>query len=417
MFEKFFDLSGSGPGRVRALRSGSHGSLLEGLSRELVHSRYANLTARRHLRSAEHYISWANKEGMRLAQWDSRTLEGFGRHLRQRRCSYGHAAPENQLTGASIFLEHLRATGVIQTPVADSTVGPALLVSFRRWMREERGTLDISLRNYDIPICRLLKHIGEDLKRLDAVAVRRCFLKYCDGKGHETIRHAATALRMFLRFLIADGRCPAGLELAIPVVPHWRLSSLPRYLQRDEVERIVSSCDTRVPVGRRDRAILLLLARLGLRAGDIVQMCLSDIDWKDAWVQVCGKGRRQTRLPLTREVGDAIVRYLQDGRPPTDDDRLFVCCRAPFRPFASHAAVSVIVTSAMSRAGVTPQTRGAAHLLRHSVATSLLREGVSLQDIATLLRHRSVQTTQIYAKVDVVALSQVVQAWPEVRSC
>jgi integrase/recombinase XerD len=417
MLERFFDLSGSGPGRVRALRSGSHGSLLESFSRELVHSRYANLTARRHLRSAEHYISWANQEGRRLAQWDSRTLDGFGRHLRRRRCSYGHAARDNQLTGASIFLEHLRATGIIQTPIADSAVGPALLVSFRRWMREERGTLDISLRNYDIPICQLLQHIGEDVKRLDAVAVRRCFLKYCDGKGHETIRHAATALRMFLRFLISDGECPRGLESAIPVVPHWRLSSLPRYLQPDEVERIVASCDMRVAVGKRDRAILLLLARLGLRAGDIVQMRLNDIDWKDAWIQVCGKGRRPTRLPLTREVGDAVVRYLQDGRPPTDDDRLFVCCRAPFRPFASHAAVSVIVTSAMSRAGVTPQTRGAAHLLRHSVATSLLREGVSLQDIATLLRHRSVQTTQIYAKVDVVALHQVVQAWPEVRSC
>jgi integrase/recombinase XerD len=417
MFEKFFDLSGSGPGRVRVLRSRRHGSLLESFSDALFHSRYANITARRHLRSAEHFTNWANDGGTRLPQWDNRALDRFRYHLRQRRCSYGHAAPENQLTGASLFLKHLRASDVIRTPPADPTVGPALLVSFRCWMREERGTLDTSLRNYDIPICQLLKHVGEDLKRLDAVAVRRCFLKYCDGRGHETIRHAATALRMFLRFLISDGRCPPGLESAIPVVPHWRLSSLPRYLQPDEVERIVASCDTHVSVGRRDRAILLLLARLGLRAGDIVQMRLSDIDWKDAWVQVCGKGRRQTRLPLTQEVGDAIVGYLQDGRPPTEDDRLFVCCRAPFRPFTSHAAVSVIVSSAMSRAGVTPQTRGAAHLLRHSVATSLLREGVSLQDIATLLRHRSVQTTQIYAKVDVVALNQVVQAWPEVRSC
>ena len=271
MFEKFFDLSGSGPGRVRVLRSRRHGSLLESFSDALFHSRYANITARRHLRSAEHFTNWANDGGTRLPQWDNRALDRFRYHLRQRRCSYGHAAPENQLTGASLFLKHLRASDVIRTPPADPTVGPALLVSFRCWMREERGTLDTSLRNYDIPICQLLKHVGEDLKRLDAVAVRRCFLKYCDGRGHETIRHAATALRMFLRFLISDGRCPPGLESAIPVVPHWRLSSLPRYLQPDEVERIVASCDTHVSVGRRDRAILLLLARLGLRAGDIVQ--------------------------------------------------------------------------------------------------------------------------------------------------
>jgi site-specific recombinase XerD len=170
-------------------------------------------------------------------------------------------------------------------------------------------------------------------------------------------------------------------------------------------------------VGKRDRAILLLLARLGLRAGDIVHLHLSDLDWQGAWVEVCGKSRRQTRLPLTQEVGDALVSYLQHDRPPTDSDRVFVCCRAPFRPFASHGAVSVIVDRAMRRAGVTPPGRGAAHLLRHSVATSLLRQGASLQDIATVLRHRSIRTTQIYAKVDVSTLDQIAQPWPEVQPC
>jgi site-specific recombinase XerD len=162
---------------------------------------------------------------------------------------------------------------------------------------------------------------------------------------------------------------------------------------------------------------LLLLARLGLRASDIVHLGLNDIDWKGAWVHVCGKGRRHTRLPLTQEVGKAIVSYLQKGRPQTTADTLFVRCRAPFRAFGSHAAVSVIVDRALRRAGVARPSRGAAHLLRHSVATSMLRQGASLQDIAALLRHCSIETTQIYAKVDIAALRQIAQPWPEVQPC
>ena len=183
------------------------------------------------------------------------------------------------------------------------------------------------------------------------------------------------------------------------------------------MERVIAACDPNAEVGIRDRSILLLLARLGLRAGDIVQLRLGDIDWKGAWIHVSGKGRRQTRLALTQEVGDAVVDYLKEGRPRTDTDTLFVRSRAPFRAFASHCAVSVIVAQAMRRAGVTCPSRGAAHVLRHSLATSMLRQGASLQDIATILRHRSIETTQIYAKVDVTALRQIAQPWPEVQPC
>jgi site-specific recombinase XerD len=222
---------------------------------------------------------------------------------------------------------------------------------------------------------------------------------------------------MFLRFLIAEGKCAAGLDAAIPVVAHWRLSSLPRYLQAEEVERVIASCDLTSPVGKRDRAILLLLARLGLRASDIVQLHLGDIDWEGAWMAVSGKSRREMQLPLTQEVGQAVVDYLQDGRPQSDSDAVFVRSRAPFRAFANHCAISVIVERAMRRAGVTCQSRGAAHVLRHSMATSMLRQGASLQDISAILRHRSIETTQIYAKIDVTALREIAQPWPEVQPC
>lgn len=263
----------------------------------------------------------------------------------------------------------------------------------------------------------MLKRLGEEPDKFDARSLREFVLEVSQRRGLAAAKTCTTALRMFLRFLIAEGRCAAGLDAAIPILAHWRLATLPRYLEADDVERLIASCDSASPVGLRDRAILLLLARLGLRAGDIVQLRLDDIDWKGAWIHVCGKSRRRTRLPLTDEVGQAVVAYLEAGRPPTDTDVLFVRCRAPVQAFASHCAVSVIVDQAFRRAGVRRPSRGAAHLLRHTLATSMLRHGASLQDIALLLRHRSIATTQIYAKVDVVALRKIAQPWPEVQPC
>jgi site-specific recombinase XerD len=222
---------------------------------------------------------------------------------------------------------------------------------------------------------------------------------------------------MFVRFLVAENHCPVGLDAAIPRVAHWRLAVLPRSLAPDDVERVIASCDTASSVGRRDRAILLLLARLGLRAGDVAHLRLSDIEWQEAWIHVRGKGRREARLPLSQEVGQAIVDYLQHGRPRTNLDVVFVRSRAPLCGLDSHGAVTAIVARALQRVGITRPGRGAAHLLRHSVATSMLREGASLQDIGALLRHRSIETTQIYAKVDVMALQSIAQPWPEVQTC
>jgi integrase/recombinase XerD len=169
--------------------------------------------------------------------------------------------------------------------------------------------------------------------------------------------------------------------------------------------------------GIRDRAIVLLLARAGLRAGDILRLGLSDLDWKEATIRVVGKGRRQTLLPMTQEVGDAILAYIKDGRHSIDNDTLFIRTRAPFGPFASHCAISMLVAKAMHLAGVRCPSRGAAHVLRHSVASSMLRQGASLQEIAGVLRHRSIATTEIYAKVDVVELREIARPWQEVTSC
>jgi site-specific recombinase XerD len=415
MLEEFFD----GSSRVQSLRDSPGGPLLEGFAAELFQAGYAEITARRHIRAAEHLIYWSGGEGIPTPSLTDSVLERFDRHLDECRCpSYGHTHRLDLLNGARLFLKHLLGAGKITTSVAEPTAqDPFLLTAFCEWMRRQRGTCDFTLYNYSLSLRDLLKRFGDDPDRLDAKSLRQFVLERSQQCGWATAKTCTTALRMFLRFLIAQGKCSAELLGAIPVLAHWRLSSLPRYLQPEDVERIIFSCDPNSLVGKRDRAILLLLARLGLRAGDIVQLRLSDMDWKEAMIRVSGKGRREVWLPLSQEIGSALVDYLQDGRPRTETTVLFLRCRAPFRPFASHCAVSVIVERAMHRAGVTCQSRGAAHVLRHSAATSMLRQGASLQEIGAILRHRSIETTQIYAKVDVNALRQIAQPWPEVQPC
>jgi integrase/recombinase XerD len=200
-------------------------------------------------------------------------------------------------------------------------------------------------------------------------------------------------------------------------VPQWRLSSLPRYLEAPDVERVVGSCDLTTGHGLRDYAILLLLSRLGLRAGDVVAMALDDIDWRRGTLRVQGKSHREAVLPLPQDVGDALLAYIQRGRPRSDSARAFLTVQAPTRPFASSSAVSDIVRFALARAGLqNPPSRGA-HLLRHSAATAMLRAGGSLETIATVLRHRSPETTAHYAKVDVDMLQQIAQRWPGGDRC
>jgi site-specific recombinase XerD len=415
MLSQFFE----SPARIQALRGSPFGAQLEDFAEYLLESGYAQISARRHIRSAEHLAHWASKSALSADELDNSVLTRFADHLKRCRCGrYSRAHPVAILTGARLFLRQLQ--GVDTPAVRESEPAdpqPVLLQSFCEWMREHRGTSERTLYNYGIPIGELIRCFGEDPHTLDAQRLRNFVLQQSHSTGWAGAKRCTTALRMFLRFLIAEGRCRASLLGAIPVLAHWRLSSLPRYLPPEDVECLIDSCDLSSPVGRRDRAILLLLARLGLRAGDIVQLRLHDIDWKGAWIHVSGKSRHQTRLPLTQEVGEAIVSYLQEGRPCVRTDALFLRSRAPFRALASHQAVSVLVARALRRARIERPGRGAAHLLRHSVASSMLRQGASLQEVSALLRHRCIETTQIYAKIDVTALQQIAQPWPEAPSC
>ncbi len=329
MLSKFFESRA----RIQALREGPAGSLLESFAQGLSETGYFTITARKHLRAAEHFIYWTHRHGAPVRKWNERSLARFGRHLSRCRCPhYAHTYRLDVVRGVRLFLTYLRGARIVALPSVESPVrDPALLSSFCQWMHQQRGTRDVTLHNYGIYIRELLQRLGEDPRRFDARRLRAFVLKKnrCSRSG--TAQNCVTALRMFLRFLIARGQCPVGLDAAIPTLAHWPLASLPRCLPPEDVERLIASCDQATAVGRRDRAILLLLARLGLRSGDIVHLRLSDIDWKGASIQLCGKGRRQTRLPLTQEVGQAIVAYLKKGRPRVNLDTVFLCACAPFR--------------------------------------------------------------------------------------
>jgi site-specific recombinase XerD len=220
-----------------------------------------------------------------------------------------------------------------------------------------------------------------------------------------------TAFRSFFRYLFQKGELQANLAAAVPTVADWRLSTVPKCLSSVEVKRVLKACNRRTATGRRDYAILLLLARLGLRAGEVVALQLDDINWRAGEVLVRGKGLFQDRMPLPSDVGKALASYLRRDRPACQTRRVFICIQAPRRGFANPSTLTTIVRRALDRADLHPTFKGA-HLLRHSLATSMLRSGATMGEIGDVLRHRIPNTTEIYAKVDFDGLRSLAHPWP-----
>ena len=259
---------------------------------------------------------------------------------------------------------------------------------------------------------RLLVALGEDPQTYSATTIRAAVRAEALQCSPSHVATMTSALRGYLRFLAASGLCRPGLDQAVPPVLQWRLSALPRYLSTADVERLIATCDGSDPLDLRDRAALLLLARLGLRAGDVCDLRLGDFDWVAGSVRVCGKSRRSVRLPLPQDVGDAVLAYVENGRPVATEDRLFLRSKAPHRPFTTSSSISCIVARALRRAGVEDPPSKGASLLRHSAATTMLRAGATLEVVGAVLRHRSLDMTAHYAKVDVRMLETIAQPWP-----
>jgi site-specific recombinase XerD len=401
------------------MKPGSAALYLEGFAAAMAAVGHTGLTIRGYVDSAIHFGGWVEARGLDFANINEQTIRAFGAH----RCECPGSRLEKRVSRAYTkrvqrFVDYLRQQGVIAALARSTTATPSDLTGFRDWLLRHRGLAQITVERHERLITRMLPALGTNAGVYNAASVRKVILDQIRGCRPAHAKTIVGALRIYLRFLATNGSCQPGLDYMLPTVAEWKLSSLPRYLDASQAAMLIDSCREDGPQGSRDRAIVLLLLRLGLRAGDIASMRPTDIDWQDGTLLVRGKGRRDVRLPLPKDAGDAVLDYIEHARPQVAIDRVFLCLKAPFRPLRSGMIVSGIVRAALRRAGIENPPSHGANLLRHTVATMMLRGGATLDTIGTVLRHKSPDTTAHYAKVDIAALQEIAQPWPmESRSC
>jgi integrase/recombinase XerD len=355
-----------------------------------------------------HLSGWLDEQGIEPAALTDEAAERFQRARRER---YSH------LTGSRALrplLGYLRGVGFVPEPAAPGSPAEAVITAYREYLLCERGLVEGSVvlraRVARLFLGELSDPIEAALAQLRPGDVTRFVVAQC-GDGRRGTAWASTlvsGLRSLLVFLHVTGRVPVPLAAAVPSVASWRLSSLPRGLDRDHVERVLTSCDRHAAVGRRDYAIVMLLSRLGLRACEIAALTLDDIDWRGGELTIHGKGGQTDRLPLPRDVGRALVASLRDPRRDGECRAVFMRTLAPDGAL-SVKAIGAVLRDACDRAGV---PRVGTHRLRHTVATELLAAGAPLTEIAPVLRHTNLSSTAIYAKVDRAALRALARPWP-----
>ena len=395
------------------MRAGPLAPALDGFADSLANEGYARSTIRVKLATARDLGGWIQREGLAVESLDEQSFKAFlATRAPLRRSKRGEAATGQQL------LDSLRADGRISAAKPDPGPGSPLegiLDRYERYLVDERGLSQSTRRYYARFVRAFLTHRFDrqpaDLESLTARDANQFVLHEAGRLCPASCKLVVTALRSFLRHLHQRGDIHADLAPGLVPVRNWRLSELPQVLAPEQVQSLLDSCDRSTALGRRDRAILLLLARLGLRAGEVAALTLDDFDWNQATLSVTGKGPRREVLPLLHEVGEAVTEYLQDGRPQCPARHVFVRARAPYRAFRTPITVSQVVRRALARTSLDPPCKGA-HLLRHSLAAGMLRDGATLEDIGQVLRHRHPDITQLYAKVDLEALRTVAAAWP-----
>jgi integrase/recombinase XerD len=374
---------------------------------------YSFASLRQRIRVAAGFSRWLAEKSLYLRAVDSRHCAQYLRYRARRlRTCRGDDIALGQ------FLEFLRQQGVTpaeKAPPRRLTPAERCIQGFERYLREERLLSRASLVNY-VPFVRefLSERFGNGavrLSRLRASDVTGFVQRRAPSLHRKRAKLLTAGLRSFLRHARYRGEIQADLAAAVPTVANWSMPGIPRGIAPEQVRRLLGQADRTTAVGRRDYAILLLLARLGLRASEVVMLELEDIDWKGGCLSVCGKGGRRSQLPLPRDVGEAIVAYLRRGRPRSLCRRVFLTAHAPVRGFLGPSAISTVVRHALESAGIDAPTRGA-HQFRHGLASEMLRRGASLTQIGELLGHRSPETTKIYTKIDLSALRSLALPWP-----
>lgn len=399
------------PRTVQRLHEGPLGPYIDAFAAEMHAEGYAQQTAELQIRLVADFSHWLAKRRIPAPEI---TADHFPSYLRSR-AQYRRPGRSDR-AGLKRLWNLLHRQGVVPDPLVPApTPADQLHDTFRRYLRLERALAPATLVSY-------LGFAGEfltarfgagpvDLTSLCAADVTGFVQRRAATLRSKRVQVMTSALRAFLRFARYRGELPTDLAACVPAVASWSLSTVPRALPPGQVERVLAACNRQTAVGRRDYAILLLLARLGLRAGEVVALTLEDLDWQAGVLTVRGKGGRASQLPLPVAVGEALAAYLQDGRPRGASRCVFLRGRAPVVSFKGSPAIDSIVKHALARAGIDAPRKGA-HQFRHSLACQLLRHGASLAEIGELLRHRSPQTTALYAKVDVAALAPLALAWP-----
>jgi len=397
---------------IERLRQGPLSEHLDADAAGVAEQGYSHDSIRQQIVAIADFSRWRKQKNIDVHALDSKVVDRFLRlRGRPRRVRRGDPKTLQRL------LTMLRQKGVVkphQPPVTDNAQA-RIVADFQRYLLQERGLSPLTLLNYVAVMEHLLSerfhNRAPNFAMLRAPHVTGFVMRHARQLSPMRARLMVTALRSFFRYRRHRGAIATDLAACVPTVPNWSLSTLPRFLPAATVERILECCDQTTSVGRRNHAILLLLARLGVRAGEVVGLSLDDIDWSTGQITLRGKGGKSAQLPLAADVGAALAAYLRHDRPRSATRRVFLRHRAPLVGFGNSSTISSLVRRALKHAGVESAHTGA-HVLRHSLATSLLRQGGSLDEIGELPRQQSPNTTAIYAKVDVTALHTLALPWP-----
>lgn len=381
----------------------------DGFRRSLIAEGYSPKRVELHLALLSHLSGWLGERSLGSADLTVAVAEEFFDYRRRR---YSWLTTPRSLSPLLRFLHSVDVAPVGRQQPVSASPAEELMDSYRWYLQQQRGLAAGSIALYVAQIRRVVAVWWPDghprVGELDAADVVSLVRRQAADMSVPSAKTLVCALRSWLRFLHATGRIERSLVQVVPSVADHRRASLPRHLDPDVVVQLIASCDPMTPMGRRDAAILTVLARLGLRSGEVAGLCLEDVGWRTGEVVIAGKGRRRERLPLPVEVGEALTAYLTGGRPKSCQRRLFLAVVAPHGPL-SRSAVTSVVHRACDRAGL---SRVGPHRLRHTAATQTLRAGGSMAEVAQLLRHHRVETTAVYAKVDHRCLQALALPWP-----
>ena len=388
----------------------------------LIGKGYASTTVSHYVNAVAHFTYWLGKQSICLEAVDEHVVSCFLKeHLPVCQCaSRCHRATTEVRAALARWLELLRIEGLIaeKKPTASAPIA-AELAEFDDYLANVRGLQSTTRLTRSQQVSAFLVwHFGSHpvvIEQLEPTDIVGFFTAYTARWKPSSIQVVCSSVRSYLRFKAVFGYPTTALIAAIPKVAHWRSATLPKTLSDDEVQQLLDACDRQTSAGRRDYAIMRCHIDLGLRATEVVRLELDDINWQQGVIQIRGKGRRTDGLPLPVKTGQAIVDYLRHGRRASSTRALFLRHRPPHDKPASTATIQAVVSNAAQRCGLARRINGP-HVLRHTVATRLINNGATLKEIADLLRHRSLDTTTIYAKVDFDAQAAVAAPWPGSRT-